>query len=83
MDHYLFIARSVTHAQRMAQELARRGVGVKLRRVGNTVTKNGCGYTLQISERHFPGAVDTLRASGLRPVRVLHYENGETHEVAM
>ena len=81
MDHYLFTARSVTHAQRMAQALARRGVGVTLRRAGNTVTQNGCGYTLQVSERHFPRAADVLREEGLRPVRVLHVMGGTPREV--
>lgn len=82
MGHYLFIARSVTHAQRMAQELARRGVGVKMRRIGNSVTKSGCGYSLQVSERHFDRAADALREAGLRPVRVLHDTDGTPREVA-
>ncbi len=83
MDHYLFTARSVTHAQRMAQELARYGVGVRLRRIGNTVTKNGCGYTLQVSERQFARAAEALVKAGLRPVRVVHVTGGTQREVAM
>jgi hypothetical protein len=82
MDHYLFTARSVTHAQRMAQELARGGVGATLRRAGNTLTKSGCGYTLQVSERQFRRAAELLRAGGLRPVRTLHVVNDTPYEVA-
>ena len=43
MDYYLFAARSVTHAQRMARLLSDEGVPVKIRRAGNAITGHGCG----------------------------------------
>ena len=82
MDHYLFTARSVTHAQRMAQELERSGIYVKMRRVGRELTNSGCGYTLQVPERRYTQAVDTLRIAGVRPVRVFFVSGGVMHEVA-
>lgn len=81
MDHYLFTARTVTHAQQMAQAMERAGVPVRLRRAGNSVTKNGCGYTLQVPERKYRAAADALREAGLRAVRVFHVVGGAAKEV--
>ena len=81
MDHYLFTARSITHAQQMARALERAGVGVRLRRVGGGFTKNGCGYTLQVAGRKYRAAADALREAGLRPVKVFRVVNGASQEV--
>ena len=78
MDHYLFTARSVTHAQQMASALARCGVGATMRRSGGGA---GCGYTLQIGETKLRRAYDALRESGVRPVKVYRVSGGETREV--
>lgn len=83
MDYYLLTARSITHVQRMAQVLEHTGVNAKIRRVGTGVTKSGCGYTLQVSERQFPRCAELLRAAGVRPVRVLHVTGAGTHEVGL
>ena len=83
MDHYLFTARSITHAQQMAQVLGRAGVPVKMRRIGRELTKSGCGYTLQIPERRYPQAVQALRDAGARPVRVFSVSGSAMREVAM
>lgn len=83
MEHYLFTARSVTHAQQMAQALERSGIYIKMRRVGAGVTKNGCGYTLQVPARQYQRAVDALRGAGLQPIRVFHVSNGQRQEVTM
>ena len=83
MDHYLFTARSITHAQQMARALENAGVPVKIRRIGNGVTKSGCGYTLQIAERRRETAAEALHAAGLRPVKAFHVVNGERREVAL
>ena len=81
MDYYLFTARSITHAQRMAQELERSGIYVKIRRVGRELTNSGCGYTLQVPERRYTQAVDTLRVAGVRPIRVFSVSGGVMREV--
>lgn len=52
MDYYLFAARSVTHAQRMARLLSDAGISAKIRRAGAAITERGCGYTLEIPRRH-------------------------------
>ena len=81
MDHYLFTARSITHAQQMAKVLERGGIFVKMRRVGTNVTKSGCGYTLEVPERKYSRSIELLREAGLRPVKVLHVSGGAAREV--
>lgn len=83
MDHYLITARSITHAQRMAQILERAGIPVTMRRVGRELTKSGCGYTLQIPQRRYALAIETLRGAGVRPVRVFSVAGGVMHEVTV
>lgn len=83
MDHYLFTARSITHAQSMAKALERSGINVRVRRVGNGVTQNGCGYTLEVADRHFSAASDLLRAAGQHPVKAFHVVNGVKSEVVL
>jgi len=83
MEHYLLTARSITHAQRMAQVLERAGIHVQLRRAGNSITKNGCGYTIQVPARLYRRAVDALREAGVQPVRVIHVSGGVSKEFAL
>ena len=83
MEHYLLTARSITHAQRMAQALERAGIHVQLRRAGNGITKNGCGYTIQLPARLFRRASEALRAAGAPPVRVYHVSGGVSKELAL
>ena len=82
MDYYLFTARSVTHAQGMAQALERSGIYVKIRRVGKELTKSGCGYTLQVPDRRYTQAMDALRVADVRPIRVFSVSGGVMREVA-
>ncbi len=81
LDHYLFTARSITHAQQMAQALARAGVGATMRRVSSSVTGTGCGYTLQVGEAKLRRAYDALRQVGIHPVKVFRVSGGEMREV--
>ena len=62
MDYYLFAARSVTHAQRMARLLSDAGISAKIRRAGAAITERGCGYTLEIPRRHAARAMQACRA---------------------
>ena len=61
MDYYLFVARSVTHAQQMAGVLSGAGVSAKIRRAGSGVTGRGCGYTLEVAERNYAAAIRRLQ----------------------
>ena len=51
MEEYLITARSVTHAQRMAQVLERRGLRVAVARAPIGLTGKGCGYVLRLRGR--------------------------------
>lgn len=83
MEYYLFTARSVTHAQRMARVLGEAGVSAKIRRAGADVTARGCGYTLEIAPRNFARAGEVCRAAGVLPMRVLRVSGKTKQEVAL
>lgn len=83
MDYYLFTARSITHAQQMAQTLERVGVYLKMRRIGSAVTGRGCGYTLQVPKRQFQRAAAALREAGQKPVKVFLVSGGMRKEVSL
>lgn len=83
MDYYLFAARSVTHAQRMARLLSDNGISAKIRRAGSAITERGCGYTLEISRRHYARAVQACRTGGVLPVRIFLVSDGKMQEVAL
>ena len=81
MDYYLFAARSVTHAQRMARLLSDAGISAKIRRAGAAITERGCGYTLEIPRR--PRGRPAWRAGGVLPVKVLFVSDDGMQEVAL
>lgn len=83
MNHYLFLARSITHAQEMAKVLEQGGIRVKIRRAGAGMTERGCGYSLEIPENRFSQAKDTLNASGKQPVKMFYVSNGKRQEVTV
>ena len=83
MDYYLFVARSVTHAQRMAGALSEAGVFARIRRAGAGVSERGCGYTLEVPQRSFARAREACRAGGVLPTRILFVSGGTKQEVAL
>ena len=78
MDYYLFAARSVTHAQRMARLLSDAGISAKIRRAGAAI-----GYTLEIPRRHAARAMQACRAGGVLPVKMLFVSDDGMQEVAL
>jgi len=81
MEYYLLTARSITHAQQMMRVLERSGIGTKVRRASASLTKRGCGYTLQVASRHYARAMDALSAAQQRPIKVFYVRNGVRKEV--
>lgn len=79
MDYYLFLARSVTRAQKMDAELRRRGIHADLVRPPVQLSEKGCAYALRLTPRRFSAALHILETTGLTPTRVFHY-NGEGYE---
>ncbi len=81
MEYYLLTARSITHAQQMMRVLERAGIGTKVRRASAALTKRGCGYTLQVSQRHYVRAMEALGAAHQSPIKVFYVKNGTRQEV--
>lgn len=82
MNHYLFLARSITHAQEMAKILEQSGIHTRVRRAGADMTERGCGYSLEIPENRFSQAKDALKESGRGPAKIFFVSNGKRQEVA-
>lgn len=81
MNHYLFLARSVTNAQELAKVLENADVPTKIRRASPGMTERGCGYSLEVSEQRFARAQDALLLSGKKPVKVFFVSDGKRREV--
>ena len=83
MDYYLFAARSVTHAQRMARLLSDAGISAKIRRGGAAIPGRGCGDPLYSPRRHGARAMQACRAGGVLPVKMLFVSDDGMQEVAL
>ncbi len=84
MEEYLITARSVTHAQRMAQLLERTGVRAVLARTPVGLTGKGCGYVLRLRGRtRVEAALRLLRQAGFVPVQVFVRQDDGYREVEL
>lgn len=82
MEEYLITARSVTHAQRMAQVLERRGLRVVVARAPMGLTGKGCGYVLRLRGRsRTEAALRLLREAGFVPTQVFRRRDDGYEEV--
>ena len=81
MEEYLLTARSVTHAQRMAQALAQNGIRAAMGRAPVGLTGSGCGYVLRLPASRAPEAAVLLRSLGIGPLRVFRRQGSEYSEV--
>ena len=79
MEYYLFLARSVTRAQKMEAELRRRGIHADIVRPPVQLSEKGCAYALRLTPRRFRPAMQALQSTGLTPTKVFYY-NGERYE---
>ena len=79
MEEYLITARSVTHAQRMAQVLERR---VAVARAPMGLTGKGCGYVLRLRGRpRIEAALRLLWEAGFVPTQVFRRRDDGYEEV--
>lgn len=84
MEEYLITARSVTHAQRMAQTLERASLRAVVSRAPVGLTGKGCGYVLRLRGRERAVAAWLLlRETGLAPSQVFLRQGGEYREVEL
>ena len=84
MEEYLITARSVTHAQRMAQALERRGLHTVVARAPMGLTGKGCGYVLRLRGRErTTAALRLLREAGFAPAQVFVRQDDVYSEVEL
>ena len=82
MLHYLLMCRSLTYAQRAARALERIGVTAVITKVPKSVSKQGCGYCVKVSEKNLARSLAALNTAGLGPSRVFVAEtDGSFSEV--
>ena len=76
MPYYLFLSRSITHAQRMSRALEQAGITARFFRPPMGLTDRGCFYAVRVSASALPAARERVRQSGLQPMRVF-YDGGD------
>lgn len=78
MEHYLIIARSVTHAQRIERALSHVGIHASAFRAPMELTNGrGCAYAVQIGSSSLPVSLKAIYGAGLSPVQIfLSDQNG-------
>ena len=75
MEHYLLIARSVTHAQRMEKLLRDAGVRGTVLRAPAEVNRKGCSYAVRIDGARLDRARMLLSTAKVPPIHI--YEKTE------
>ncbi len=70
MLYYLIVCRSLTYAQRTARLLERDGISGHIMRSPKTITKEGFGYCVKVSEPRLTDALKVLRREGMSPNKV-------------
>ncbi len=84
MEEYLITARSVTHAQRMAQALERRGLRAVVTRAPMGLTGKGCGYVLRLRDRERAAAAwELLREMGFSTAQAFQRRDEGYSEVEL
>lgn len=83
MQRYLIMCRSLTYAQRAAQTLERAGITATVTRAPQSLTVNGCGYCVQVSENRFHASTGVLSRANVPYGRLYKVEpDGRYVEVA-
>lgn len=70
MNEILFIARSVTHAQRMVRALEQCGIRSFLFRAPAGLTGSGCSYAVKVRGQRQQEAQTCLQTAGLMPLGI-------------
>lgn len=78
---YLIMCKSLTNAQRAAQELTRRGIDAGVVKAPQSLRENGCGYALSLYRR-LDEAVGLLQSKKVLTGRIYRRsEDGSYREV--
>lgn len=76
MHYYLLLCRSLTYAQRASRTLEHIGVTATITKVPKSVSGQGCGYCVKVSEKNLAKSLSALNGAGLGPSRVFLQEAG-------
>lgn len=83
MDHYLFVVRSATQAQRMARVLNGGSIHASVQRVPAEFARQGCTYAVRVDAADFDAAQERLQQVQLTPERILRHSRAGYSEVAL
>ena len=83
MDYYLFTARSITQAQRMAQALGQAGIRAGVQRLPVGLSNQGCAYGVRIETKWYERALSLVQSMGMGPSKIFRYGNQGYSEVAL
>jgi hypothetical protein len=76
MKYCLIACRSLTYAQRAGAVLERAGITSRLIRTPRSISEEGCGYSVKISEQKLKDALDAIGRAEVSILRV-YEENGD------
>lgn len=82
MDHYLFVVRSATQAQRISHMLSGSGIRGSVQRVPVEFARQGCTYAVRVDAADSDAAQQRLRQAHLMPERILRHDGIGYSEVA-
>lgn len=74
MDYYLFVARSVTQAQHMAQVLAGCGIRAAVLRTPVGLSERGCSHAVKIRAEKMNAARSCLDRAQIKPLHIYHQD---------
>ena len=83
MDYYLFVARSVTQAQHMAQVLAGCGIRAAVLRTPVGLSERGCSHAVKIRAEKLSVARACLVRARLQPLHIYHQDANGYKEVSI
>lgn len=83
MDYYLFTARSITQAQRMAQVLGQAGIRTGVQRLPVGLSTQGCAYGVKIEAKWYARALSLVQSTGMGPSKVFRYGQQGYSEVTV
>lgn len=82
MAYYLIMCKSLTYAQRAAKVLERAGVTAIITRPPRGLSKEGCTYSVKVSEKKLSQALVVMNSAGLKYSRVfIIHPDGTSGEV--
>ena len=83
MDYYLFTARSITQAQRMAQVLEQAGMHAGVQRLPMGLSNQGCAYGVRVNVSQYERALALVQSMGMGPLKVFVHSQAGFREVTL